>query len=196
MAVSDSIKLKRDCDAIEIPSGIHVPLSAGTLFHKLNSLGGSHTIASDSGAMYRIDEKDSDALGIESATPVPAPAVESGAFSEKSVWNELKKVYDPEIPVNIVDLGLIYSCKIANDDQGGHKVEVKMSMTAPGCGMANVLKADVENRLSRLPEMKEVHVEIVFDPPWNPGRMSPAAKLQLGLDPDFGEAPGNLPIVR
>ena len=196
MGVSEPIKLIRDCKATEIPSGTAVCLRAGTLVHKLNSLGGSHTIASESGAMYRIEEKDSDALGLPPTTSTPTLAKETTPFSEKSVWNEMKKVYDPEIPVNIVDLGLIYSCNVTQAGPGGHRVEVKMSMTAPGCGMANVLKADVENRLSRLPDVKEVYVEVVFDPPWTPRRMTAAAKLQLGLDEDFGGPQNDFPVIR
>jgi len=102
------------------------------------------------------------------------------------VWDQLKSVYDPEIPVNIVDLGLVNSYVIAPLEGGGNRVHIKMSMTAPGCGMGNVLKADVESKLSRLPGVKEVHVEVVFDPPWHPGLMSDAAKLQLGFDLDYG----------
>ena len=98
----------------------------------------------------------------------------------------LKTVYDPEIPVNIVDLGLVYSCDIAPLEQGGNSVHIKMSMTAPGCGMGNVLKGDVQHKLARLPGVKEVQVEVVFDPPWHPGLMSDAAKLQLGFDLDYG----------
>ena len=100
----------------------------------------------------------------------------------------LKTVYDPEIPVNIVDLGLIYSCQITEHELGGKKIDVKMSMTAPGCGMGNVLKADVESKLSRVPEVKQVDVQVVFEPPWNPGLMSEAAKLQLGFDLDYGSS--------
>jgi len=103
-------------------------------------------------------------------------------------------VYDPEIPVNIVDLGLVYSCVITPREQGGNGVHIKMSMTAPGCGMGNVLKADVESKLSRLPGVKEVYVEIVFDPAWHPGLMSDAAKLQLGFDLDFGATQASPPI--
>ena len=102
------------------------------------------------------------------------------------VWDQLKTVYDPEIPVNIVDLGLVYSCVIVPMEQGGNSVHIKMSMTAPGCGMGNVLKGDVQTKLARLPGVKEVHVEVVFDPPWHPGLMSDAAKLQLGFDLDYG----------
>ena len=109
-----------------------------------------------------------------------------GISADQMVWEQLKTVYDPEIPVNIVDLGLVYSCVVAPQEQGANRIHIKMSMTAPGCGMGNVLKADVESRLSRLPSIKEVHVEVVFDPPWHPGLMSDAAKLQLGFDLDYG----------
>ncbi len=108
------------------------------------------------------------------------------------VWEQLKTVYDPEIPVNIVDLGLIYACDITPLEGGGRKIDVKMSMTAPGCGMGNVLKADVETKLSRLPEVKAVNVEVVFEPAWGPGRMSEAAKLQLGFDLDYGAPSGGM----
>ena len=120
------------------------------------------------------------------------------SFSEKMVWDQLKTVYDPEIPVNIVDLGLIYSCTITDLEQGGKKLAIAMSLTAPGCGMSDVLKADVEKKLARLPEVKEVRVEVVFDPPWTPARMSEAAKLQLGFDLDYGvnDSRSAFPILR
>lgn len=182
---SGIIKLSRDTEVIEIPAGTRSILPAGSPVSIMQSLGGSYTISGGQyGAMYRIDALDADALGL----PVPeAPAAgEQKPFSEQLVWDELKTVFDPEIPVNVVDLGLIYGCDIS-DVEGGHKLDVKMSMTAPGCGMGNVLKADVENKLKRVPDVKEVNVEIVFDPPWGPGRMSEAAKLQLGFDLDYGD---------
>jgi probable FeS assembly SUF system protein SufT len=180
--------LKRECEAIEIPSGIRRVLPAGTRVRISQFLGTSYTVTSDMGCMFRIDAKDADTLGL---TP---PAVEEKAsseqvFSEQMVWEQLKTVYDPEIPVNIVDLGLIYSCKITPQEDGGKNIDVNMSMTAPGCGMGNVLKADVEGKLARLPEVKAVNVQVVFDPPWNPGLMSEAAKLQLGFDLDYGSTP-------
>jgi probable FeS assembly SUF system protein SufT len=131
--------------------------------------------------MFRVDGKDADALGLP-VVEAPEPTAEPAAFSETLVWDQLKTVYDPEIPVNIVDLGLIYSCQITPLDEGGKKIDVKMSMTAPGCGMGDVLKRDVETKVALVPEVKEVSVEVVFEPPWNPGRMSEAAKLQLGFD--------------
>jgi metal-sulfur cluster biosynthetic enzyme len=97
------------------------------------------------------------------------------------VWDQLRTVYDPEIPVNVVDLGLIYACQITPVPEG-NKIDINMTMTAPGCGMADVLKADIQRRLLGLPTVKELNVEVVFEPPWNPGRMTEAARLQLGLD--------------
>jgi probable FeS assembly SUF system protein SufT len=179
MTMIGPINLNRECDVVQIPSGARGKLPAGTPVRIMQSLSGSYTVSTDLGYMCRIDGKDSDALGLSNAeASKPAP---QGAFSEEMVWGQLKTVYDPEIPVNIVDLGLIYSCVVTPCDEGGHKVHVKMSMTAPGCGMGDVLKADVQGKLSRLPEVKEVQVEVVFEPAWHMGLMSEAAKLQLGL---------------
>jgi probable FeS assembly SUF system protein SufT len=179
---SNVIALTRDCEATEIPYGGTQLLPAGTKVRIMQSLGGSYTVATEQGSMVRIEAKNADALGL---TPEPKAAEAAPAlFSEKLVWDQLKTVYDPEIPVNIVDLGLVYSCQITPAEAGGHKIEITMAMTAPGCGMGDVLRADIERKLSQLPEVKEVHAQIVFDPPWNPGRMSDAAKLQLGLDLD------------
>src|SRR5262249_54393810 len=131
-----------------------------------------------------------DALGLATTDSNRQPEeAAGGSLNESMVWDQLKTVFDPEIPVNLVDLGLIYAFEIQDREHNGKRIDIKMSMTAPGCGMANVLKADVEHKLSRLPEVKEVHVEIVFDPPWHPGLMSEAAKLQLGLDLDLGPRP-------
>ncbi|MGA8875861.1 MAG: putative Fe-S cluster assembly protein SufT [Candidatus Korobacteraceae bacterium] len=189
------ITLSRDCAVIEIPSGTRSTLPAGSVVRIMQTLGGSYTITGGQyGYMYRIDARDADALGLP--TPGAPTAAEHKAFSEQLVKDELKTIFDPEIPVNIVDLGLVYGCDIAPAEQGGHNIDVKMSMTAPGCGMGNVLKADVESKLARLPDVKRVNVEIVFDPPWTPARMSEAAKLQLGFDLDFGEPTSGLPIFR
>jgi probable FeS assembly SUF system protein SufT len=194
MVTSEPITLSRSCEVIEIPSGIRSTLPAGAVVRIMQSLGSGYTVATDRGYMYRVEAKDADALGLSNAAIVQAPTVHEGNFSEQMVWDQLKAVYDPEIPVNIVDLGLVYSCVIASQEQGGNRIHIKMSMTAPGCGMGNVLKADVESRLSRLPGVQEVHVEVVFDPPWHPGLMSDAAKLQLGFDLDYGATPASPPI--
>ncbi len=112
----------------------------------------------------------------------------SGPFREEMIWQQLKTVRDPEIPVDIVNLGLVYAAA-ASDVEGGKRIEVRMSLTAPGCSMSDVIKAEVERKLTALPEVREVKVEIVFDPPWNPGMMSEGAKLQLGFDSDYGSKP-------
>jgi len=182
------IGLTRECEAIEIPSGIRRFLPATSRVRVSQFLGTSFTVISDMGCMFRIDAKDADALGLTPPAAAEQKASSDQPFSEQMVWNQLKTVYDPEIPVNIVDLGLIYSCAITDED-GGKKIDVKMSMTAPGCGMGNVLKADVEGKLARLPEVKAVNVQVVFDPPWHAGLMSEAAKLQLGFDLDYGSTP-------
>jgi probable FeS assembly SUF system protein SufT len=183
--MSDLIQLKRDCEAIEIPSGVHRALPAGTHARISQFLGNAYTVITDLGYMCRIDGKDADALGMTPPTPDDQPSIPL-QFNEQMVWDQMKTVFDPEIPVNIVDLGLIYSCDISDVEGGGKKVDVKMSMTAPGCGMGNVIKADVESKLARVPEVKQVNVEVVFDPPWHPGLMTEAAKLQLGFDLDYG----------
>ncbi len=131
----------------------------------------------------------------ESAEVHKAP----GSFREEMILQQLKTVRDPEIPVDIVNLGLVYSASAVPAEKGGRRIEVRMSLTAPGCGMSDVIKAEVERKLAALPEVSEVKVEIVFDPPWNPGMMSEGAKLQLGFDSDYGAAPstpGNFKIVR
>lgn len=186
MASNEQIVLTRDIDTTQIPSGIPHRLAAGTKVRLMQALGGSYTVMSDMGYMVRVDSKDSDALGIEpSAAAAVAPPQE---FSEKLVWDQLRTVYDPEIPVNVVDLGLIYDCQIASVAEG-NKLDIKMTMTAPGCGMADVLKADIQRKLSGLPTVKELNVEVVFEPPWDPTKMSEAARLQLGLDVESSPFP-------
>ncbi|HEY6465408.1 MAG TPA: putative Fe-S cluster assembly protein SufT [Candidatus Acidoferrales bacterium] len=181
MSYSEPITVSRNCDVIGIPTGISATIPAGTSVRVMQHLGTGYTVLTEYGQMFRIDNKDADALGL-TVTATPAPVEEPIGFSENLVWDQLKTIYDPEIPVNIVDLGLIYACQITPLDEGGKKIDVKMSMTAPGCGMGDVLKRDVETKVAHVPEVREVNVEVVFDPPWNPSRMSEAAKLQLGFD--------------
>jgi probable FeS assembly SUF system protein SufT len=181
MVTGGHIKLAREVDGIEIPSGTTARLPAGTGVRVMQFAGSSYTVTSDYG-MYRIDVKDADALGLKPPSAAQEDATTPGQFSDELMWEQLKTVYDPEIPVNIADLGLIYVCTAVPVQGGGHRIDIKMSMTAPGCGMGNVLKADVEGKLKRLPDVKEVNVEIVFDPPWDMSRMSEAARLQLGFD--------------
>ena len=196
MHTDEVITLNRACPAIEIPSGFPYVIPSGASVTVMQQLGTSYTVTTrDSGRMYRIDVKDADALGFSVAV-TDQVATPQGDLTEQMVRGELKTVYDPEIPVNIVDLGLIYSSVIQPHERGGHLIDVKMSMTAPGCGMGNVIKADVERKLSRLPNVTEVRVEVVFDPPWHPGLMSDAAKLQLGFDLDYSPPPSTLPIAK
>jgi probable FeS assembly SUF system protein SufT len=178
----ETVALTRDCQTTQIPSGISWPLKAGTQVRLMQALGGSYTVMTDQGYMVRIDAKDADALGL-SPEIAAAAAAAPHEFSEQLVWDQLRGVYDPEIPVNVVDLGLIYECKISEGNEA-HNIELKMTMTAPGCGMADVLKNDIQRRLSGLPFVKDVRVEVVFDPPWTPARMTEGARLQLGLDLD------------
>src|SRR5690348_4815581 len=196
--MAEIITLTRSCEVMEIPSGLAGALPAGSNVRLMQKLGGSYTVMSlDSGRMYRIEAKDADALGFSATAAEQAPEAAQGELSEKMVWDELKTIYDPEIPVNIADLGLVYSCVIKPQEQGENVIDVKMSMTAPGCGMGGVLKADVERKLSRLPSVKEVQVEIVFEPQWHPGLMSEAARLQLGFDMDYPTPQSSgLPVMK
>jgi probable FeS assembly SUF system protein SufT len=178
---SSHANLRRTVEVIAIPSGMHNTLPEGTPVRIMQSRGDSYTVWTDYGEMYRIDGKDGDALGIQLSSENAGSEPDPREFNDQMVWDVLKTVYDPEIPVNIVDLGLIYSCKVVPLDQDLRKIDIQMSMTAPGCGMGNVLKTDVESRLLRLPSIREVHVEVVFDPPWDMSRMSEAARLQLGF---------------
>jgi probable FeS assembly SUF system protein SufT len=178
----ESVILKRDCDAVMIPAGTKGFLPAGTEATITQVLGGSYTVQFD-GGLARIEGKDADALGKEVAfTPVTGTGEPVTAEKlEKQVWDQLKTCYDPEIPVNIVDLGLVYDCHLSPLAPGSHKVDVKMTLTAPGCGMGPVLQQDVHNRLMNLEGIDEVVVDLVWDPQWNQGMMTEAAKLQLGL---------------
>jgi probable FeS assembly SUF system protein SufT len=184
----ETVELTRDCEAIAIPSGMRQVLPKGAAVRIVQTRGGNYTVSSNIHAMFRIDARDADALGLEAPSARNDPG-EPGSFSEALVWDTLKSVYDPEIPINVVDLGLIYSCVIIPHENGGNILTIRMAMTAPGCGMANVLKADVEGKLQRLPGVTEARVEVVFDPPWNPSRMSEAARLHLGFDVQGGDAP-------
>lgn len=175
---SGSIILARDCEATRIPSGSSVVLPAGTRVTIAQTLGGHFTVTTEDGGLLRIADKDADALGAPAAT-AQAPMVE-GHFEEERVWEQLRTVFDPEIPVNLVDLGLIYRCQAVGLPEGGHRVEIAMSMTAPGCGMGDVLKEDVRRKVQTVPGVREVQVEVVWDPPWDASRMSDAARLQLG----------------
>ena len=179
----ESVTLTRDVEAAVVPVGTKVTLQQGEQAYVTQSLGGSYTVVVN-GNMFRIDGRDADALGmsVEKKTERPAGQPRTKDELEKEVWNQLKTCYDPEIPVNIVDLGLIYDCQLTPIGAGGtHKADVRMTLTAPGCGMGPTLAQDVQNKLMSIEEIEEANVELVWDPPWNQGMMTDAAKLQLGL---------------
>ncbi len=172
--------LRRDVEVIQIPDGLPAVLAEGSRVLITQELGGSYTVMNDYGAMFRIDEENADALGKEAAS-VAEEAPPDDAPLEERVWAQLRKCYDPEIPVNIVDLGLVYDCTIEDNPEGDSRVQVKMTLTAPGCGMGPVLADDVKRRIDALGGVGETHVEIVLDPPWAPNMMSEAARLELGM---------------
>jgi probable FeS assembly SUF system protein SufT len=192
--MNEQIKLSRECEVLEIPSGARRVIPAGTAVRISQSLGDSYTVEVGYGGMYRVDGKDADALGL--AVSAAAKGEAQTELSEKAIWDVLRTVFDPEIPVNIVDMGLIYGCAIVPLDGDDYRVDIKMTLTAPGCGMSDVLKADVERKISRLQGVKEVKVEVVFFPTWDPSRMSEAAKLQLGFDLDESPSESALPMFR
>jgi len=179
MSAGTTVKLSRDCAAIQIPVGTEVTLKAATPVDIVQTLGGTYTVHS-MGGLFRIDGKNADAIGL---TPEPSTTAVAAAqaVSEQAVWGVLKTCFDPEIPVNIVDLGLVYDMGLEPLPTGGHKVFVKMTLTAPGCGMGPVLQYDAEAAVKSLPGVNQVRVEVVFDPPWSRDRMSEVAQLQLGM---------------
>lgn len=182
MKIEDVTIVKRDVEGTLIPYGQSVTLVPGTEVLVTQSLGGSFTL-NVNGNLVRIEGKDADAIGKE---PVLLPSEKIKAaregVDEKLVWEQLKTCYDPEIPVNIVDLGLIYDMLITKlEKEEGYHIGVQMTLTAPGCGMGPVLTQDVEKKLLMIPNVKRVDVVLVFDPPWNSDLMSEGAKLELGL---------------
>jgi probable FeS assembly SUF system protein SufT len=182
--MSDDIILKRDCEAVLIPAGTKITLQAGEPVSITQALGGSYTVIIH-GNMARIDARDADALGKEPSAASPAAetaaAPADSAVTEEQVLEKLRTCYDPEIPVNIVDLGLVYDLQIQPIPAGGNRVEIKMTLTAPGCGMGPVLQQDVEAKVSAIPGVKEAGVFLVWDPPWSREMLSEAAKLELGM---------------
>jgi probable FeS assembly SUF system protein SufT len=178
--MEDYILLRRNVEATQIPSGQLVHLPEGTPVSITQSLGGTYTVHASPGGLYRIAAADADALGKEAHEELQAA---EGPYSEELAWEALRQVYDPEIPVNIVDLGLVYSLRAEPSDGGDlRKLTVEMTLTAPGCGMGPSLAADARQRLSVLPGVAEADVHLVWDPPWGPERISPAGRSKLGID--------------
>jgi probable FeS assembly SUF system protein SufT len=175
----DSVPLARDVEAVIVPEGQPVTLLAGESATLTQALGSSYTVIVR-GNMFRIDGRNADALGFE-VESVAKDASYTGPVSEDLIWDALRNCYDPEIPVNLVDLGLIYDCVIDPLPDGGNKVSIKMTLTAPGCGMGSTIARDVQNRVLEVPGVTDAEVDLVWDPPWHQDMMSEAARLQLGL---------------
>ncbi len=180
----DEIHFERDCEAVQIPDGTAVVIPAGTGAFLTQSLGGSYTLQVPSlGGLFRVAGKDADAIGHEpTGRPSAALPGSDGPVSEEKVWEQLKDVYDPEIPVNIVDLGLVYDMIIERLPVGGSRVAVKMTLTAPGCGMGGPISMDAKHRIEALPGVAEADVQVVWDPPWNPQMISAEGRAKLGMD--------------
>lgn len=177
-----TVSLTRDCDAIQIPAGNAVTLPAGTEVDITQTLGGSFTVHA-LGGLFRIGAKDADALGrTPEALPAAAEGVGAGEVDEKLIWDTLRTCYDPEIPVNIVDLGLVYDMAMDTLPGGGRKVFVKMTLTAPGCGMGATIAGDAQQKLLMLPGIEDASVEIVWDPPWHQSMITPEGRRLLGIE--------------
>jgi len=179
------IYLPREIEAIQIPSGDTVKLPLGMRVIITQALGGTYTVATDQG-LARVMAKDADALGILPEEKKKAEHAESSNIPpdanelEIEVWQQLRQVYDPEIPVNIVDLGLVYDCRV-EQEEGKHTAKVKMTLTAPGCGMGPTIAADAQSRIMTIEDMDDANVELVWDPPWNQSMISEEGKMKLGM---------------
>jgi probable FeS assembly SUF system protein SufT len=175
-----TIELSQNCQATLIPGGQPMLLQAGEQVVVTQTLGGSVTVQTEMGYLVRISADDAAALGLSSPSPETVIS-DQGPFDLEQVITQLKNVFDPEIPINVVDLGLIYLCQAELLPDGTHQVDIKMSMTAPGCGMGDVLKEDARVAVQSVPGVSEIDIELVWDPPWSQDRMSDAARLQLGM---------------
>lgn len=177
---SEPVRFERTCKAVLVPAGDEVELPAGTIGYITQALGGSFTVHVE-GNLFRIANDDADAIGKE---PMLAPSLSPDAGPdevESLAWSQLRTCFDPEIPVNIVELGLVYDVKVTPLPDGGRKIDVQMTLTAPGCGMGETLVGDVERVLLQIPTVTEADAELVFDPPWNATMMSDVAKLETGM---------------
>jgi probable FeS assembly SUF system protein SufT len=177
---NEPVVIARDCKAVVIPAGINVTLRAGQAGYITQALGGSFTVYVE-GNLFRIAGEDADAIGKEAVKPLELPPNATDEDIRKLVWDQMRTCYDPEIPLNIVDLGLIYECDIRRNEDETRSVQIKMTLTAPGCGMGEILVEDVKEKVLRVPTIRDAQVELVFDPPWNQSMMSDAARLQTGM---------------
>ena len=177
---SQPCQFERDCVVIIIPTGDEVTIPAGTVGYITQSLGGSFTVFVD-GNLFRVAGIDADAIGKNPVLPLTLPENASDDDVEQLVWSQMKTCYDPEIPVNIVDLGLVYSCQLKKNEQGQREVSVTMTLTAPGCGMGDIIVEDVRSKIQIIPTVQKVDVELTFEPPWNHHMMTEAARLETGM---------------
>ena len=176
--MNDPVEFLREVSVVQIPDGTPLTVPAGTHGHVLQVLGGNHTVRLETGHLVRVVGQDAPAIGRE--VPPEALSPSAGGALDDHVWAELRTCFDPEIPVNIVDLGLIYGLVI-EDTRDGKLVKVTMTLTAPGCGMGQVLKDDVESKVRGIPGVVDAEVDLTFDPPWGPDRMTEEAQLELGF---------------
>jgi probable FeS assembly SUF system protein SufT len=178
--VREEAIVNREVEVTAIPYGDKITLPAQSAVIITQSLGGAYTLVTMQGYMVRLDSKDADAIGKEQQA---GPTAEEAAKKplQELAWDQLKTCYDPEIPVDIVELGLVHSCEVSQLPEGGNKVSVRFTLTAPGCGMGDILRQDIERKIQALPGVKEADIQLQLDPPWDQSRMSEAAKLQLGL---------------
>jgi len=175
------ITLSRDCPAVLIPQGTPITLEAGSIVFVTQALGGTVTI-NVNGNLARVSSENLDALGLDRAeSTLPRERTGDGLVDEGLIWDQLRTCYDPEIPINIVELGLIYRCEVLHQPDGGNLVEIDMTLTAPGCGMGPVLVDDVAGKVREVPNVTDVKVDLTFDPPWNAEMMSEEARLQTGM---------------
>jgi probable FeS assembly SUF system protein SufT len=177
---SEPFTLLRDCAAVMVPQGEVVSLPAGQIGYITQALGGSFTVYVE-GNLFRIAGNDAEALGKEPPAPIEVAADATDADVEKLAWDQLRTVFDPEIPVNVVELGLVYDLSLEQTESGERKVYVKLTLTAPGCGMGDILVDDARTKLEMIPTVTEADVDLVFDPPWSHSMMSDAAKLETGM---------------
>jgi probable FeS assembly SUF system protein SufT len=179
-ASNEAVTLSRDCTAVSVPEGVEIVLPKGTVATISQALGCSFTVYVR-GKMFRVAGEHADALGKERPKLPELPPNPSTEDIENLIWSQLRGCFDPEIPVNLVDLGLIYDCNVRDEPGGGRSVSITMTLTQPSCGMGPVLAADIKRGLERIPTVSDARVEVVFEPRWTPDRMTPVGKLQTGI---------------
>ena len=172
--------VSREVKAVIVPAGVEVNLKPGQAGYITQALGGSFTVYME-GNLFRISGEDADAIGKEPVKPPELPPNATEEDVRELAWAQMRTCYDPEIPINIVDLGLVYDCTVTPNEDGTRAVEVRLTLTAPGCGMGDILVDDVKDKIERIPTVREARVELTFDPPWNQSMMSEEARLQTGM---------------